>query len=88
LKLKINTDYVALSSSGWSAAVQATRLQVFRLWELIGYARQIFLIMQLKRSDVAPIVAFIQRDFRVFVWMAGKADPGLAGRTNKSPGIR
>jgi hypothetical protein len=37
--------------------VQITRLLVSRQWALPGYIRRIFLIVQLKRSDVTPIVA-------------------------------
>jgi hypothetical protein len=43
----------------WPAVIQIIRLLVVRQWALPGYTRRIFLIVQLKRLEVAPIVAFI-----------------------------
>jgi hypothetical protein len=43
----------------WPAVIQSTLLLVVRQWALPGYTRQIFLIVQLKRREVAPIVAVI-----------------------------
>ena len=39
--------------------MQITRLLVVRQWALPGYTRRIFLIVQLKRREVAPIAAVI-----------------------------
>jgi hypothetical protein len=71
---------------GWTAVIQITRLLVVRQWALPGYTRRIFLIVQLKRREVAPIVAFIYRDISGGLYCC--AVPVLVRRTDRLSEIR